>query len=81
LTMASNSGDSSAPRTNVLSSKSPVRTSQLNSKPPGYNISARTSQKTHFFYCCLRVGCRGNVLTELLPRKDRSLLVYLAVIA
>jgi hypothetical protein len=34
---------------------------------PGYKFSAPTTYKTPFF-CLLRIRCRGNVFTELLPR-------------
>jgi hypothetical protein len=39
---------------------------------PGYNTSARTTQKTPFFFCCFRVRCRGNVFTEPSPRNSRG---------
>jgi hypothetical protein len=35
---------------------------------PTYNISARSTQQTPFFYCCVGVRCRGNMLTEPLFR-------------
>jgi hypothetical protein len=41
---------------------------RVNSNSPGYNFSARITQKTSFFYCCVRILCRGNVFTEPLPR-------------
>jgi hypothetical protein len=47
----------------------------------GYNISARTTQKTPFFYCCVRVRCRGKMSTEPLPRNSRCLFDHLAVVA
>jgi hypothetical protein len=39
---------------------------------PGYNISARTTQKTPFFYCCGRVRCCGIVFIEPLPTNGRG---------
>jgi hypothetical protein len=38
----------------------------------GYNFSARTTQKIPFFCCYIRVRCRGNLFTELLPRNGHG---------
>jgi hypothetical protein len=38
----------------------------------GYNITEQTTQKTRFFYCWVRVRCRGNVFTEPLTRMSRG---------
>jgi hypothetical protein len=50
-----------------------VLTTELSaSNCPPHNISARTTEKTPFFYCCVRVHCRRNVFTKLLPRNSHS---------
>jgi hypothetical protein len=78
LATASNSGDSSASRAQVLSSQPPLQNwtnDWLSSL--AYNISARTTYKTPRFqqqlYFCVRIRCRGNVFTEPLPRNGRCL--------
>jgi hypothetical protein len=52
----------------VLSSQNQTHYSSC----PGYNFSARTTQKTRFFYCYVRDRCSGNLFTELLPRNGRG---------
>jgi hypothetical protein len=79
------SADSSASSAQILSSQPPVQNSvqislsyrtanQLNwthcYNCPGYIFSARSIWKTLFFYCCVRVLCRG--FTQLLPRNGRD---------
>jgi hypothetical protein len=50
LPTASNSEYSSASRTQIVSSQAPLQNwTELSSKFPGYNISARTKYKTYFF--------------------------------
>jgi hypothetical protein len=45
---------------------------------PGYNFSARSTQKTSFFYYCMCIRCHGNVFTELLPRNGLCLFAHVA---
>jgi hypothetical protein len=40
------------------------------SNAPAYNISARTTYKTPFFFCCVGVRCRGSMFTEPLLRNE-----------
>jgi hypothetical protein len=45
---------------------------QLNSKPTGYSISARTTQKALFFHCCLCICCERYLATTTVNRNCNS---------
>jgi hypothetical protein len=80
LVTASNSGDSSASRAQVLSSQPSVQNSALNwlltanwAAPIVFLITTlHGSSRKHCFqqwlYCCVSIRCHGNVLTDPLPR-------------
>jgi hypothetical protein len=49
-----------------------LTTELVDSNCPAHNISARTTHKTLFFYCCVRVRHCGSVFTDPLSRNSRG---------
>jgi hypothetical protein len=71
---------SSPPKTWMYSTPASTRDGFVASNCPAYNISARTTQKTpFFFYCCVGARCSENMFTEPLLTNGLHNLVVLVL--